>query len=234
MLAAVNAATAALSAGEAYPITAAELSGRRFALRLPFGCRSDAAGNALSYEYDGEDRALRLAATPQDWTEWAAPVLGEPDAELVEGFWVTRPWQISEHCPATAAPATAAPASAVPPTAVPRPPAADARTADVAPAAPLITASPETVGIAQVFLREGSRLLRRAGRPYETTLRLGEGEAPTPQGYRLVLQGRFAADPEPVQCWSDHPDRRPTCLVRVEFDRVAFEDPAGKTLAEWR
>ncbi|HRD29396.1 MAG TPA: hypothetical protein PLO65_13940, partial [Caulobacter sp.] len=78
----------------------------------------------------------------------------------------------------------------------------------------------------------------RDGRPYSFVRKVPEGEPATPaEGYRLVLEGRVTGYPggHAVRCRSDSPDRRPVCLVAVEFDRVAFEDGAtGAVLAEWR
>jgi hypothetical protein len=54
-------------------------------------------------------------------------------------------------------------------------------------------------------------------------------------GFRLVLEGRIVEGPSgAVACRSDDPDRRPVCLVRVEFDRVAIEGAAGEMFGEWR
>jgi hypothetical protein len=96
--------------------------------------------------------------------------------------------------------------------------------------------APETVGLAQVFEEGGSRLLRRDGRGYEATRKIEAGQAPMPGSWRLVLQGRIAppgASPS-VTCRSEHPDRRPVCLLRVEIDRVAFETADGEVLSEWK
>lgn len=219
LLAAAAEAASAAAAGAPYPEAAQALEGRRFALRLPFGCWGPApAGARMGYAVDPARGALRLAARPETWTDapFAAPLTAGQDVESVEGFWISRPWTTSEACPA---PSPAQPQDA-------------ASGAALSPETP----SPETLGIAQVFVEGGSRLLRRGERPYEATVKLGEGETPGVGGYRLVLEGRLAGGPEhqPIVCRSGHPDRRPTCLARVELDRVAFEDAGGKTLAEWR
>lgn len=148
---------------------------------------------------------MRLTATVQDWIEapWARTLVPGESVEALEGFWIRRPWLLSEGCPAQ-----------------PSPPGA------------LI--SPETLAVAQVFEEGGSRVTRRGGRPYTVTRKLAEGETPPAGGFRLVLQGRLSAlEGGPVRCLSDHPDRRPTCLVVAEFDRVAMENAAGEVLGEW-
>ena len=203
-------AAAARAAGAEYPEAARRLDGRRFALRLPFGCQGPTTGDEprLGYIVDAKRGTLRLTARPENWTDagWARALVGGADVESIEGFWVSRPWMIAETCPP------------LPAVAVPNPP------------------SPETVGLAQTFAEGGSRLLRRGDRPYETTLKLPDARPPAWGGFRLVLEGRVVAgaDGRTSACLSEHPDRRPVCLVRTELDRVAFEDASGATLAEWR
>ncbi|MFN3582466.1 hypothetical protein [Phenylobacterium sp.] len=210
LLAAVGQTASATAAGAPYPGAVRALEGRRFALRLPFGCWGPGPAEAgLGYTADAARGALRLTARPETWTDapFAAPLTEGQEVESVEGFWLSRPWTTSEACPALS----------------------PAQLPGTAP-------SPETLGLAQVFAEGGSRLLRRGGRPYEATVKLAEGEVPGVGGYRLVLEGRLAGGPDhrPIVCRSDHPDRRPTCMARVELDRVAFEDAGGRTLAEWR
>lgn len=203
-----RAAAESLSAGAPYP-QAAALGGRQFRVRLPFGCFGPSEADAgLGYTLDEKARTLRLTARPVMWTDgpWSE-ALATPDAEppeAVEGFWLRRPWMTNEVCPA--------------PTTV----------AEVPPP------SPETLGLAQVFDADGSRLLRRGARPYEITRPL-PADAPQPSGgFRLVLEGRVAQGAgRPVRCRSEGPERRPVCLVLVEFARVAFETPSGEVLEAW-
>jgi len=200
----------AAAAGRDYPAAARGLEGRRFALRLPFGCQGPApeAEPRLGYSLDAKRGTLRLTAHPQVWTDagWARALVGGAEVESIEGFWLARPWTSSEACPPLPAVAAAAPAA------------------------------PQTVGLAQAFAEGGSRLLRRGDRPYEATVKLEDGQPAGAGGFRLALEGRIAAgaDGRAVGCLSGHPDQRPVCLVRVELERVAFEDPAGATLAEWK
>lgn len=192
------------------------LVGRRFVLRLPFGCdgaQPRGGRGQTSALYDPEAQTVRLNARPSDWI--GLPVvqtIGGAAPEAVEGFWITRPWSFSEACPPARA-ETAAPPS---------------------PTAP----SPETLGLAQFFGVGDSRILRRGDRPYEHVRRLAGGDTGLlSHSYVLVLEGRLRAYPDgrPLRCWSESADHRPVCLYSVQFERVAFEDAAdGATLAEWR
>ncbi|WP_334163572.1 hypothetical protein [Phenylobacterium sp.] len=246
---AARAATAAYAAGGGSPASEAALAGRQFRLRLPFGCLGVSPGTEpASWRYDAERGTLTLTARTVAWTGTPlARSLPEASAiEAVEGFWIPRPWLESESCPALPVPPPAgepAPdqtpaAKALPPKAqAPRPAAAKAEPAAApAPAArPLPSPSAQTLGLAEVFREGGSRVFRRGERPYQV---VEKSEPPTgPHVYHLVLEGRIAAgaDGRVVRCRAETADRRPVCLVTVEFDRVAFEDPAGgKVLGEWR
>jgi hypothetical protein len=129
--------------------------------------------------------------------------------EAVEGFWIPRPWQNGDRCPAR----TADPLQAEPP-----------------------TPSPQTVGLATVFGPNSSRLNRRGERPYELTLPVSDAARPT-QGLQLVLEGRLTALPDGrlIACRSASPDQRPVCLIGAQIDRVAVRDPASqRSLGEWR
>lgn len=191
------------------------LLGRRFQLRIPFGCEGPqvAAGAAQAfYQFDAEARTLRLVARPVVWT--SLPLIQDLNGagiETVEGFWVPQPWRLSESC---------APRDDRPVPAVPTPPAA------------------QTLGLAQLFKKDDSRVSRRRERPYEHVLKLKADERlPLTQGFRLVLEGRFAAFPSGrvARCWSESPDHRPICLYAIELERVAFEGGGdGGLIAEWR
>ena len=78
---------------------------------------------------------------------------------------------------------------------------------------------------------------RRSDRPYEIVSRIPAHRIVPEQGFRLLLEGRLAAlgDRGPIACRSDDPKRRPQCLIRAEFERVAIINPSdGQVLAEWR
>ncbi|MDO9336679.1 MAG: hypothetical protein Q7T61_09790 [Caulobacter sp.] len=207
-------ATAAFAAGSGPSGDLAEMKGRAFLLRIPFGCEGPQAspGSAQVFvEQDPAGKAIKLVARPANWT--ALPMLqdfsrdGAPEA--VEGFWLARPWSDSETCP----------------------PRRDIE----APATPTPAAT-QTLGLARVFEPAGSRVLRRDGRAYEF-VRKSTGEPQSvAASYRLVLEGRIATFPDgrTVRCAAESPDHRPICLYAVTFDRVAFETADGQSLAEWR
>ena len=199
------------------------LVGRTFSLRLPFGCTGPATTETPSdglahWRWGPDQESIRLSLSPADWID--APLMqgavvvedAEPQPnqwEAVEGLWIARPWLASEDCPASALSAS-----------ISAPP------------------SPQTTGIAAVFGQDSSRLGRRNGRAYEFTVRQ-EGDTPLvapTSGYRLRLEGRVAAFPngQATRCVSYSPDQRPTCVVAVQMDRVAFEDAAAAVLSEWR
>lgn len=214
LLTAVSAAASAYAAGTT-PDGADPLAGRTFTIRSAFGCLGPAndgkppAGLA-GWAPRAKGKAVELSLTPADWT--ASPLFAQAlEAKLwdgVEGYWIDRPWLAAETCPA-------------------------------GPAEPSEAPTPQTVGLAAVFEPEGSRFGRRNGRAYSFTIR-GTGETPpvTPaKGFRLVLEGRFAAFPDgrTIQCRADGPDQRPLCVAAVQLDRVAFEDgDTGGQISEWR
>lgn len=206
-------------ASQARPAGPDPLVGRRFSVAIAFGCFGPEAvveGQAeglARWSWAPERRAIQLSMTPGDWTRSALieGTGGEP-WEAVEGFWVTRPWMEEPGCPGS--------------------------TADPLASGP-VTPSPQTFGLAAVFDAGGSRLDRRNGRAYVVPVR-PEGDAETVEapdgGYRLRLQGRIGAFPDgrAMRCRAAGPDQRPVCIAAVQLDRVAFEDAAGQSLAEWR
>jgi hypothetical protein len=207
LLAAAEAAAAAFAAGEGAPSEVAVLAGRRFTLRLPFGCFGPAsAADAVGYSYDEKKETLRVSAKAQAWTDqpWVRALVGGPETEAITGFWIRRPWLRAERCPV------------------------GGRAGG--------EGSPETVGLAQVFGKGSSRVALRGERPFQIVRKIAPEDAPAPGDFRLVLQGRIASSDStpPVACASDDPDRRPVCLFLVELDRVALEGRDGQLLAEWK
>lgn len=211
-----SAAASAYASGAKPTLTRSPLIGRRFAIRIPFGCNGPGGGPATAQtnvELDAAATSLKLSAQPAIWTN--LPVLQDLSAankiETVEGFWIPRPWVNSESCPAnhaTPLPATPTPAAA------------------------------QTVGLARIFEKGGSRVLMRDGRPYQYAIKLPKDDADLlSHTYRLVLEGRLVGygDGHATHCWGETPEHRPICLFAVEYDRVAFEDAnTGAMLAEWR
>lgn len=210
LLAAVARAADAFGSGAPSPPEVVTLAGRSYRLSLPFGCFGASASDAqVGYEWDATRQALKLTAIPDNWsdTAWLRARLGQTEVDTIEGFWLRRPWLRGEACPGN-------------------PPSG--------PANP--TPQPETVGLMRVFGPEEPRALQRGQRPYQVTRKLGPDEAPSPAGYRLVLEGRLRAvgGTSPILCHNEHPDRRPVCLVSLTFDRVVLETATGDLLAEWR
>lgn len=192
----------------------ASLVGRNFLVSLPFGCNGPSKSAAgPHWAHDAKRGVITLVAHPETWTEtsWVRALAGDRTLDAVEGFWIPRPWILSEDCP---------PASALEPGAAP------------------VGQGEQTLGLAQFFAPGSSRVLQRGARPYEFVGKAPTDQSPlAPKGYRLVLAGRIAgfSPAEPARCRVESAGRRPVCLVAVTFDRVAFEDPiSGKTLAEWR
>lgn len=216
-LAAVDAAVAAY-ASSAASTGQDSLAGRRFTIRQAFGCggplpSTAAVSDGLAGWTASEDgQTQRLTLTPADWTQTALVAGEAPIWEAVEGVWLSRPWLRTETCPQV--------------------------NAGQAASGPAAVSSPQTVGLAAVFEPEGSRLDRRNGRAYSFTIR-GEDDQPPPPhtgGYRLVVEGRFAAFPDgrAIRCRAASVEQRPVCIAAVQLDRVAFEDTDGTVLSDWR
>lgn len=231
LLAALDAAASAHAAG--VPNTGQQpgdgLAGRRFTLRQPFGCVSapppiaspqPATPNRRTPElglpfaaWGAGGKTIDLSLTPADWT--TAPVMAGASGhwEAVEGVWLARSWLRDEACPASAQGAAELGANPEAPTPADR----------------------QTAGLAVVFNHGGSRMRRRAGKAFTATIRDEQAQVAA-GGYRLVLEGRFAAFPTGgvIACHAESPDTRPVCVAAVVLDRIAFEQPDGKTITEWR
>lgn len=208
------AAADAAAAGRAPGPEVARADGRRFELRLPFGCNGPAEQDStapMRWRYDADSNALRVVVEPVTWaaSDWFAAADG---VEAVEGFWIARPWTTSEACP---------PGGERP---VPT---------DINP----VTLPGQTLAVGQVFFSGGARGGRRGDDPYQTVVRIPEEELDASQGFRLRLNGRIsrARNAGPVSCRQPAgSEQRPICLVSVELNEVAIENPAtGETLATW-
>lgn len=210
-----RAAAAAYASGEPVAEGADPMVRRTFRIRLPFGCagpRTGPGSDQAWFEQDAERGTVKLTARSVDLT--TLPMIRSlPDAdslEKAEGFWIPRPWALTESCPASReVPALAQPAAA----------------------------AGQSLGLVRLSDAAASRVPRRDGRPYEyvqkgPTNALAAGA----RGYRLMIEGQIAAFPggRSVRCWSETPDHQPICLYAVTFDRIAFEDASGAVMAEWR
>lgn len=215
LIALASQAADALASGQPLPKAAADLAGQRFEMRLPFGCRGPADADSdspMRWRYDAEAKALRVHVAPVVWSgdELRVPDGGSASDPIAEGFWIPRPWTVSEACPPSQD--SAAPAGA------------DA-----------VTLPGQTLAVAQFADSAEQRL--RDGKPYETVVRAAPEEVPGNQGLQLRLRGRIGGTGgrPPVSCRQPAgPEQRPICIIAVALDDVAIDNPqTGKTLATW-
>lgn len=184
------------------------MDGRRFVIRIPFGCGLKFKDNgSRSAAYTVADETLRVRIQPQDWTDlpWVANEVLRREAVGAEGFWVPRPWTAAETCPP----------DAVEPT-------------DLS----------SNLGIAQLFDADSSRVGQRRGRALEATVQVDPDEADFSKGFRLVVEGRVVQWPggrETVLCRAASAYQRPVCLVGAKLDGISIENAANaERLADWR
>jgi len=224
LLAVVRAASAYAAAGDDSEVQR-KLDGKRFELRVRFGCGAG-GDEARGWRFDEEKRTLRLRVTPDMSKEdrVAAEIAGE-QFESVEGLWLRRPWLLTASCPVVQTPA---------PGSAPSPPARDEPKHE--PEAEPKPVAAARVGLAQFFSSDDSRTTRRQRRPYEATKVLAEGQAPSPLGYDFVISGRLRAlrDRRVIYCSGASPDSAPDCIISVHIDRVWIERPdTREQIAEW-
>lgn len=219
-----------------------KLDGKRFEVRIRFGCAPPAAppkgakimktsaegkvASPFTVRFDQKDRTLRLRAAP-DLTlndRWVASLVDE-SVEAVEGFWMYRPWLLTDGCPVLPAQVGAGVSDEEPTT----------ETKEAA--APIAQSERKyRVGLAQFFTKSDTRTGRRDGRPYETTKTLAADKQPSRQGYNLVLSGRLRHLPsgQVIACRLEGANSPPQCLISAQFDRVWIEEPETRDLiAEW-
>ncbi|WP_439545023.1 hypothetical protein [Sandarakinorhabdus sp.] len=225
LIALAAAAADAIASGNRLPDDLKAADGRRFDMRLAFGCNGPAPADStapMRWRYDAEKSVLRVQAAPIGWQP--ADFLGIPLPETVAGieaYWIPRPWTRSEACPPAAAQTIIAANTPFPlPLALPQPPA-----------------PPEqSLMLVQFFTAEAGRQAARADRPFTVTQRMSELPASFANGLRLRLRGRLAgnAGGGPVYCSQPGgPQQRPICAVSVTLDQVAIEDAEGAVLGNW-
>ncbi len=234
MLALASVAADAAASGAVPPASGKAMVGRDFELRLPFGCAGqDDEGEAAKWagwSLDSRSRVLRLRARPERWgkTPLAKALLPDGGYEVVEGFWIERPWTLSEACPPhPASPDEAAGASG----AAEQPAPQEAEGTEDTPAA-----EAQSIGLAHFLTAQAPRRLHLGRRPFAVSRKIEAGAEAGSQGFRLVLKGRLSSFPDgqPVRCEARVAEARPVCLVAVDFSAIAFEDPAsGETMASW-
>lgn len=237
LLGALDEAASAFASGSPGPAT--DVAGRRFTIRQAFGCSPPPPGQPAGGLDDGQARLLRrpggdtleLNLRPADWID--APMIAGAGAawEAVEGFWLQWPWMRADGCPAPAQAEAPQPAAAAPAAAAPATP-----TVAAAPVTAPLAPPPQTAGLAAVFAHGSSRLAQRDGRAFRHLIRGEAAAQPAAAGYRLVLEGRFAAFPDgrAIRCAAPAPQARPVCVAAAEIDRIAFESAEGELLSEWR
>lgn len=229
LLLAVIEAGSAAAAGVSDAQAQRELDGKRFELRLRFGCpngsaREDAGRRAT---FDEGNRLVQLeAASEISMTTPPVEYLNDGSFEAAEGFWISHPWILEPACPA--APADAAPSAA--------PAGLPVGTSPIAAPSPSAPVGPgRQVGIVQLFTVSDARTHRRDSRAYRVTERLTESVHPSRSGYDVVIEGRLQPLPDGrvIACRANA-GRSPTCLISARFEQVSIERAdTGALLAEW-
>lgn len=222
-----------------------ELAGRRFTLRLPFGCAGPAEADSeapMGWNYEPEEQTLRVSVAPNVWTD-AGPVRAAAtgtDYEAAEGFWIERPWLRTGDCPvlpqrsniAEAASGTAEGNEGVAVT-----DAGVEQAAESAPApAPQLAEAQRTLALVELFQPGSRRAARRNGKPYTVVAKLAHSEIDLTRGLRVVVTGRVVpfGSGAAIACSGTAIDERPLCLISAEIDRVAITDASGqRILGEW-
>ncbi len=204
------------------------LDGKRFEVRLRFGCDGQGPGrgdHAWSVDPDGQTLRVRVVPTLSLNEELIRSVAGK-DAEAAEGFWLPRPWLLNAACPA-AQPSLRGGVTE---------PQITNDTEQVLPPPDLPAPAAQRIGIVQFFAPEDSRTGRRMDRPFESVKQLKDADQIGGQGFNLVLAGRLRArgDGRVILCVGNGRDRPPDCVVSADFDRVWIEQPEDKAVvAEW-
>lgn len=229
LLASVARAASAYAAGTDNSEAERALSGRRFEIRLRFGCREAAAdGNTNGWTVDADGKTVRLKAAPD--ISFDDPLVrklaGAEGVEAVEGFWLKWPWLLTAACPRQPAP----PPNPRPQAEEPAEPPAETKAVPTAPR------SVPRIGIAQFFTETDSRTRRRSARPYEAVKSFEETRGVQANGFNLVLSGRLRAGPagRVIACGSAGIDSWPDCLIFADIDQVRMERPETREIiAEW-
>jgi hypothetical protein len=210
-LAAVAAAASAHTASGDDRKAQAALDGRRFAIRIRFGCGGTASDEAvpLRWTANAESTSFEIRANPDlSLDSQSLESLDDQTIESVEGFWIPRPWLLDDACP--------------------RPVAG-------APATPI--ALNESVGLAEYFTADDSRVGRRSGRPYLATRKVDPEKGLPTNGLILLLEGKFRKWPDGkvIRCSGSGRNSAPSCVASAHLDRAAFLQPGDDAvIAEWR
>lgn len=225
LLFAVMRAASDSALGGSDPESQRKLDGRRFELRMRFGCPGAAEGDrSRSWAFDDRRRKLTVRVEPEITGD--SPQVRDLSAtgyEAVEGFWIRRPWMLRADCPAPA------PSEPVLQDQL----AGETQQASAEASARVPIAH---IGIAQFFTSAEPRTHRRDARAYSATKILTEGGSPNPNGYDLLITGRLRrlANGSVITCANRDPATPPDCVVSAQFESVAIKHPvSGETIAEW-
>lgn len=229
IMAALRAASAAALGQEDRDVQRS-LDGKRFELRLRFGCPGEnfAQATTRSRTLDEERRVVRLELGPEIGgnTPLVNQIVGS-EFEAVEGFWIRSPWLLRAACPRR---------SSMPALQENAPPAELGRSNASSSSEPdSMEESASWLGIAQFFTATDARTHRRDRRAYQAVENLSEGEVPSPAGYDLIVQGRLQSLPEGrvIACRANG-ERQPSCVISASFEQVSLERAdTGELLAEW-
>lgn len=205
-----------------------ELGGKRFELRIRFGCPGqidEQEQASRRWTFDEKARVLRFRVQP-DFSEDSPTIesIAGSGFEAVEGFWLKQPWVLAAACPRMESQPPGEPGAE-------QSERSDAKSDATATEMPIWR-----VGIAQFFTATDTRARRRDGRAYEATRKLADDEVPSTGGYDLVLSGRLKQLPDGrvIACESQGEQRPPACIISAQFDRVRIEQaPTKRVLAEW-
>lgn len=187
--------------------------GRNFLVKIAFGCsapRLEEGTEQATTLYDPVNRTLRVLARRVDWSKVPElqTVIEKFAIEKIEGFWIPKPWTSIADC--------------------------QSEKLQIDPSATRVIEA-QTLGLAELFDKDASRIGQRNDRPYEIVRKTTDLSLLS-NSYRLVLSGRITGFPsgQATHCWSVSQDRRPICLFGVQFDRVAIEEvQTGDILMTW-
>jgi hypothetical protein len=229
LLAVVRAGSAAV-AGEDDRESQRALDGKRFELRMRFGCGGPAdkpGRDDRSWSFDEKRHVLRIHVAPEISKDLPlVQALSDDAFEAVEGFRIWRPWLLSAACPRVP---EASPSA--------EPAVEESGGAPSSRSTARKATSPVPfIGIAQFFTDTDARTHRRGDRAYEVTKTLDASVSPSAEGYDLVLAGRLKQllGGRVIACRPDDPASPPSCVIAAEFDTVTMERADNaEQLARW-
>ena len=205
------------------------LDGKRFEVRLRFGCDGQGPEHGdHGWSVDPDGRTLRVRVVPNlSLDDEVVGSLASVETEAAGGFWLPRPWLLNATCPRAQPDLTSGNGSS---------PIAANDAEQVPTRSDLPDPVLQRIGIVQFFGSDDSRTGRRMDQPFEAVKQLKDGESIGSQGFNLVLAGRLRvhSDGRVIRCVGSGRDRPPDCVVSADIDRVWIEQPDTKgVVAEW-